>query len=202
MHGPHTISIQDIHGSPVLALLDELFVPSEDYVPKYTYQDYKMPHFKPTKRYDLNYGKVACWQDGGVWIKELSTVELQALTIDRFQESDRILDQAREDEFCSRLRLHGASFWVLPPKWPESLLWCSTIECVKPSKQASFEVGFPSSGGIWVLDTMKRDLKQSERLALKNALNMDERCSVLKTQGAVFCHDIKTCQELADLLAV
>ncbi|KAJ2977949.1 hypothetical protein NUW58_g7651 [Xylaria curta] len=42
--------------------------------------------FEPLKRYSLHYGKVACWQDGGVWIKELTPVEMSSLAIDRFQD--------------------------------------------------------------------------------------------------------------------
>lgn len=79
---------------------------------------------------------------------------MQSLGIDRFYESDRALDQAQEDKFCSRLRMHGASFWTQPPKWPKTLLWCETIEYGQPSKRAaSFEVGCPTTGGFYVLNT-------------------------------------------------
>ena len=110
--------------------------------------------FEPLKRYSLHYGKVACWQDGGVWIKELTPVEMSSLDIDRFQDTPRALEHADEDAFCTRLRMYGASFWQLPPQWPDHVNWCEAVDdCVKPTKKVNLEVGFPESGGVWLLDT-------------------------------------------------
>lgn len=201
--GPYIVYTPDMYGSSVRALFDEMFEISDNYVPIQTYEDAGMPHFKPTKRYDLAFNKVACWQDSGVWIAKLSPIEMQFLGVDRFHESDRALDQADEDEFCSRLRLHGASFWTLPPKWPQKLLWCETIECVQPSKRAaSLEVGFPSTGGVCVLNTTDdRQLRGAERVALQNALTMDERCNIIMDLDGAFCQDARNCPEMDHLLA-
>ncbi|KAI0378817.1 hypothetical protein F5Y04DRAFT_140972 [Hypomontagnella monticulosa] len=158
--------------------------------------------FEPLKRYSLDYGKVACWQDGGVWIKELTAVELSSLDIDRFRDTARALSQADEDAFCARLRMHGASFWELPPQWPEHVHWCDAMDaCVQPTKKVSLEVGFPTSGGVWTLDTSQGwEGLYPRSLGLRNALTMDERCQVLKELGGRFCEDIQTCPEMADLL--
>ncbi|KAI1115449.1 hypothetical protein F5Y14DRAFT_410608 [Nemania sp. NC0429] len=158
--------------------------------------------FEPLKRYSLGYGGVACWQDDGVWIAHLTSVELSFLGIDRFKDTDRALDQADEDAFCARLRMHGASFWELPPQWPYPTVWCEDIECVKPAKEKSFKVGFPSSGGVWTLNTTGGwDGLYPRSLGLGNSLTMDERCEVLRDLGAHFCEDIQDCPEMAALMA-
>ncbi|KAM0326522.1 hypothetical protein ACHAQA_006391 [Verticillium albo-atrum] len=157
--------------------------------------------FDPIKRYSLDYGCVACWQDGGVWIKELTPVEMSSLGVDRFQDTDRASEQADEDAFCARLRMHGASFWKLPSQWPENVLWCESIDdCAKPAKNVSFEVGFPTGGGVWVLDmTQGWERLRPKILGLRNALTMDERCEVIKDVGGVFCEDPQVCAEMARL---
>ncbi|KAI0468143.1 hypothetical protein F4859DRAFT_491713 [Xylaria cf. heliscus] len=163
--------------------------------------DYSVKPFNPLKRYSLDYGKVACWQDGGVWIKQLTPVEMSSLAIDRFQDTPRALDQADEDAFCARLRMHGASFWQLPPEWPENVVWCESIDCVEPTKKVSLEVGFPASGGVWTLDTSQGwDGLYPQSVGLRNALTMDERCEVIKDLGGRFCEDIQACPEMAALL--
>lgn len=158
--------------------------------------------FEPLKRYSLHYGKVACWQDGGVWIKELTPVEMSFLAIDRFQDTIRALEQADEDAFCMRLRMHGASFWQLPPQWPENVNWCEDVDaCVKPTKETSLEVGFPASGGVWMLNTSQGwDKLYPQSVGLRNALTMDERCEVIKNLGGRFCENIQVCPEMATLL--
>lgn len=160
-----------------------------------------MPHYKPTKRYELAFDRVSCWQDDGVWMAKLSPVEMQLLGVNRFGDSERDLDQASEDSFCARLRMHGAHFWTLPPKWPYMFLWCESVECVEPTRRAaSFDVGFPASGGVWVLNaTDRRD--HPERTALRNALTMEERCDALSELGAVFCDDERACPLLESLMA-
>jgi hypothetical protein len=157
--------------------------------------------YEPLKRYSLNYGKVACWQDAGVWIKELTPVEMAAVGVNRFQDTDRALEPARENEFCTRLRAYGASFWQLPPRWPERVNWCEEIDaCIEPTKKISFEASYPTSGGVWVLDTSQGLNKLFPKsLGLRNALTMDERSEVIKQLGGHFCEDIRACREAAGL---
>lgn len=195
----------DIWGSPILALRDQYHRKGNVYVPIYTYEDYELQPPKPIKRYDLEYDKVACWQDDGVWIKRLSPVEMAFLGVDRFEDTERAASQTDESEFCARLGLHGASFWTLPIKWPELHIWCSTIECVEPVKKVSFEAGFPTGGGVWLLNTTSDNvdveiIRFENNVALKNALTMDERCNVIKSLGGIFCQDIRACTTLDNLL--
>lgn len=158
--------------------------------------------FDPVKRYSLDYGRVACWQNNGVWIKKLTPVEMSSLGVNRFQDTDRAPEQADEDAFCSRLRIYGASFWNLPPEWPENVYQCGAIDnCVEPIKKVSLEVGFPTSGGVWVLNTSQGgETLFPKSVGLRNALTMDERCEVIKDLGGVFCEDAQVCAEMDRLL--
>lgn len=160
--------------------------------------------FEPLKRYSLEYGKVACWQDDGVWIKHLTPIEMSSLDVDRFRDTARALEQADEDAFCARLRMYGASFWELPPRWPEHINWCETIDaCVEPTKKVGLEVGFPASGGVWTLDTSRGwDRLHPKSFGLHNALTMDERCEVIQDLGGHFCEDTQACPEMAALLGL
>ncbi|KAI1358406.1 hypothetical protein F5Y08DRAFT_333161 [Xylaria arbuscula] len=144
--------------------------------------------FEPLQRCSLDYGSVACWQDGGVWIKALTPVEMSSLGINRFQDTPRAPEQADEDAFCSRLRMHGA-------------IWCWNIKCAPPTKKVSLEVCFPASGGVWTLDTSGGwDALYPQSVALENTLTMDERCEIIKNLGGRFCEDIHACPEMAGLL--
>lgn len=127
---------------------------------------------------------------------------MSSLGIDRFQDTDRALEQADEDAFCTSLRMYGASFWELPPQWPENINWCEDIDaCVEPAKKVSLEVGFPASGGVWMLDTSQGwDGLYPKNLGLRSALTMDERCEVIKNLGGRFCENIQVCTEMAALL--
>ncbi|KAI0470672.1 hypothetical protein GGR56DRAFT_659968 [Xylariaceae sp. FL0804] len=156
----------------------------------------------PLKRYSLDYGKAACWQEDGVWIKRLTPVEMSALNIDRFHDTDRALDQDDEDAFCARLRMYGASFWHLPPRSPYLTNWCWAVDsCVEPTKKVSLAVGFPADGGVWVLDwSQAPDSLWPQSRGLSNALTMDERCQVIKDLGGRFCEDIQACPEMAAVL--
>lgn len=162
--------------------------------------------FEPLKRYSLNYGKVACWQDGGLWMKKLTPVEMVSLGVDRFRDTDRAPEQAEEDAFCERLRMYGPSFWALPPQWPDDIYSYRNIEFAEPAKELSFEVGFPTSGGVWFLDkggqAWDEDTWPICLGGLRNALTMDERCEVIKELGGLFCEDPQVCPELASLVGL
>ncbi|PQE16995.1 fungal specific transcription factor protein [Rutstroemia sp. NJR-2017a BBW] len=134
----------------------------------------------------------------------LTPVEMSSLGVNRFQDSDRALEQADEDAFCTRLRNYGASFWELPPRWPEHVNWCEEMDgCVKPKKEVRLEVGFPSSGGVWMLDTSQGwDKLPPKAAGLGNALKMDERCEVIKDLGGRFCENVQECPEMAALLGM
>ena len=102
--------------------------------------------------------------------------------------------------------MHGASFWSLPPRWPENKMWCETITaCVKPDIDVQLYTGFTESGGVWVLDrstpqNQDQDQDWTRNYGLENPLTMRERCSVLQAMGATYCESIQACPEFADIL--
>ncbi|EPE30268.1 hypothetical protein GLAREA_12991 [Glarea lozoyensis ATCC 20868] len=164
-----------------------------------------IPAFEPLKRYSLDYGRAACWQDDGVWILRLSPVEMSALGLNRFADTNRTLDLVDEDAFCKRLRMFGASFWELPPRWPEGRPWCYAItDCVEPTRKVSVKVGYPESGGVWWLDTTHTKLLSDalfpKSRGLSKALTMGERCEVIESLGGRFCEDVEECPELDVLM--
>lgn len=165
------------------------------------YDSWTPPPFKPTKRYSLGYGSVACWQNDGVWIGHLTPVELSHLGINRFNDTERSPIQAEEDAFCARLRMYGASFWSLPPRWVYPTLWSEDIRgSVEPAYKVELELGFPESGGMWVLNTTQVPDGELPKFAgLRNALTMEERCNVLEDMGAKFCESMEACPETEGL---
>jgi hypothetical protein len=134
---------------------------------------------------------------GGVLIKGVSAVELLHLNLDRFKEANRSSDPADEDEFCKRLRNLGAVWW--PSEQDEVYAVLGALEEGESEKGAKvIETGWPSSGnGVWVLkyDTKKWKEKFGAML-LELALNMDERCQVIKELGGSFFEDPGACEDL------
>jgi hypothetical protein len=161
--------------------------------------DYQL--LNPQERYTLEYDKVACWQNEGVWIAQLSPVELAHLGIDRFHDTPKSapFKQTEEDLFCSRLRTLGASFWSLPTRWP---LWCEDLAyCADSIIEYKYEIGFPSNGGVWVGNTHEMSVKDLFLWAkMDAALTMDERCGVIRSLGGKFCESLEACDKTKDFL--
>ena len=126
-------------------------------------------------------------------IKGVSAVELLHLNLDRFKEANRSSDPAEEGEFCKRLRNLGAVWWPSEGDEVDALEERDLVE-----ESMVVETGWPSSGdGVWVL---KYDAKKwKERfgaMLLELALNMDERCQVIKELGGSFFEDPGACEDL------
>ncbi|KAI9888349.1 MAG: hypothetical protein M1814_000556 [Vezdaea aestivalis] len=181
-----------------------------------------VPPPDPKLRYDLEYGSAACWPStGGVWIKRMSLVELDYLGINRFNNTNKSDNAVAENAFCSRLESLGASFYSLPEESVrEEICYNDIVHCYEPEIRCDVEVGYPSGGGVWVLDQSSGprwyprigsalndyeygypdpyvDYYQPwtpvRPIALGNALTMDERCNVLKILGAKFCANLESC---------
>jgi hypothetical protein len=128
-------------------------------------------------------------------------VELQHLQIDRFESSERHQDQAREDNFCYRLRLFGGSWYDLD----EYDFW-DNGKCVDlysgqfmPAVEIKREVGIQDDGIMAILDLNDHNLSPENRRALENALCMDSRARVLGWSGAKACVNVSSCPLLQDL---
>ena len=168
-----------------------------------THIDDEQP-FKPTLRYDLSTSKAACWPStGGVWIKSVTAVELDFLGVARLNSVERSTDSAEENKFCTQLRKIGASWYSLPPRWEYPITWCEEMDdCVAPDTKVQLVLGYEEKGtGVWVLD-VSDGMQQFEPgiWALQNALNMTERCEVIKKVGGKFCADMTACEETRKLI--
>lgn len=165
----------------------------------------------PTARYDLDTGFAACYPaSGGVWMAELGPLDLQYLDIPRFKSTERSWDQEEEDRFCDRLRPFGGSWYS--PKFANYLgLGGECTELAEWGATFYIErvVGFPETGGVWVLSGPEEEYWESDGNmdesffdGLKfsqNALTMEEKCMALEMSGAVFCQDISSCSDFEDL---
>ncbi len=121
---------------------------------------------------------------GGVLIKDLDVVNALYLRIDRLAASKRSSNVLEEDEFCERMRRIGATWWADEQEYVDVLLG------VRERTEVEARVlvfGWPSDGrGVWVLRyASDRDVPRDlGRVNL--AVNMDERCCVMKEFGATF----------------
>lgn len=150
---------------------------------------YKIEAVRPFKRYHLGYGEVACWQNGGLWVKSLEPLEMKAIGLNRFQDNERSLNKTEEDAFCAVLRTYGADFYALPPRWLPSVVWSNSIHStVGPDITVSLRTCFPGDGSVWLLDPEKTGYPN---MGLGNTVTMAERCSVFERMGAKFCESLR-----------
>jgi hypothetical protein len=191
------------HSRPKIPEIPEIGTYNDDEHTRFSHHNVE---YNPNKRYDLNTNKLACWPStGGVWIRSQTTpAELLWLGIDRFSNTNRSSSVLEEDQFCSTLRTHGASWYSLPPKYRrETTVWCEDLDyCADPDKRVDLELGFTANGAMWVLDLKDTENPESgvPWQGLQNAVTMDERCEWLKKLGAKFCENFAACPETAQLV--
>lgn len=127
---------------------------------------------------------------GGIIQKLVDGVEMEHLGLSRFRVVDRSYIKEEENEFCRKLLHLGANIWQNEEHYQS---WAQDPE---RDGIMQHEIGYPSSGGVWLLK--RKDLgEQEERLAmLRVCFTMDERCWVLKGLGAKFYRGIEECREI------
>ncbi|CZR66054.1 uncharacterized protein PAC_15955 [Phialocephala subalpina] len=127
---------------------------------------------------------------GKVMQKLVDGVEMEYLGLNRFRIADRSHIKDEEDEFCRKLLRLGANIWQNEAHYQS---WAQDPE---RDGIMQHEIGYPSSGGMWLLK--RKDLgEQDERLAmLRVCFTMDERCWVLKRLGAKFYRSIEECRKI------
>ena len=173
----------------------------------------------PTLRFNPNQSPflktVYCYpSSGGAWIASLTAVELSYLGIDRFNTSYRFPDQTAENAFCNTLRLFGGR-WV-NPSWINYWTYsdCRRMEILDYTRTdftISRYVGFPSRGGVYVLELdfdwrwgdriepVKFEVERKVKRQLQLILSMDEQAMALQNAGARHCPDIWDCPALRDI---
>lgn len=130
---------------------------------------------------------VICWPStGGLIIADRVTpVELTFLNLPRFTSTPRSMNQTAEDIFCRQLRKIGGKWFVSHWDW-----WSKYVKMEKGMKPEEMEVltlGWPESGGVWVLRRQSRwGEDRGNSLRVRNAMSMAERCEAIEMSGGVF----------------
>ena len=131
---------------------------------------------------------------GGILIKEVDVVDMQFLQLDRFNAAQRSSNLIREDEFCARMRKIGAIWWADEQAWIDVQLGIRERTELE-SRQLIF--GWPANGeGVWVLRYANESEVPRDFGKISLAIDMDERCRVMKHYGATFYADAETVHEL------
>ncbi|KAI9783016.1 MAG: hypothetical protein M1816_001630 [Peltula sp. TS41687] len=162
---------------------------------------------QPFKRFDITTSKAACWPSrGGVWIKPMTPVELSFIGLDRFNDSARSYNPADEDTFCQTLRRLGAQRYDFPLGWPFPDARCTELDtCVDPVEPLPLALAFAGNdtySPVWVLNmtTVPVEVRGPREGALKNALSMTDRCTLLEKFGAKYCARLGACEETTALV--
>ncbi|XXG99704.1 hypothetical protein Hte_006045 [Hypoxylon texense] len=131
---------------------------------------------------------------GGVLVLPFCNgVDLTFLQLARFEPAERSDDPAEEDRHCARMRALGA--WKFTSAYE-----FETMEIFHPGvldKKVLVVSAWPPSGaGVWVLTTPMGQGYRKGLARVWNALNMDERCEVVKSLGGTFYEDPGQCPDL------
>ncbi|KAL8842263.1 MAG: hypothetical protein Q9170_000589 [Blastenia crenularia] len=133
---------------------------------------------------------------GGIVLGTVRGVELEWLGLSRSEPSLRSLDPQEEDEFCYQmLRLGG--------QWFKSEAFRDNRESrasggypYDENFPPKLQVGYPGSGGVWVLKQLHSEELPDEFAKVEMAFTMDERCVALEAVGAKFYANISDCTDI------
>ncbi|KAI1408105.1 hypothetical protein F5Y13DRAFT_205085 [Hypoxylon sp. FL1857] len=131
---------------------------------------------------------------GGVLVLPFCNgVDLSFLQLARFEPAERSDDPVAEDQHCARMRSLGA--WKFMSAYEYE-----TMDIFDPGalyKKTLVVAAWPRSGaGVWVLKTPMGKGYEKGLGRVWNALDMDERCTVVKSLGRMFYEDPALCPDL------
>jgi hypothetical protein len=120
-------------------------------------------------------------------VKDNATfLDMNILSLSRFDAAERSFDSAEEDAFCERLRRVDTTWWRYNCEWLDNLIkHCDGL--VTDEQKRIMVYGWPANGrGVWVLR-----YQQSEDLPdgfgkVRMAADMEEKIEVMKVLGAEF----------------
>ncbi|KAL0942011.1 uncharacterized protein CTRU02_204774 [Colletotrichum truncatum] len=141
-----------------------------------------------------------------------SAIDLAHLGLPRTHDTQRPAAPATDDDLATRMLRLGATWW---PDWDTYARHLSRIQVDDVIYDFHFppqtHVGYPSTGGVWVVKLSRDELwfdgfgRRDERtrtwprkpkewdLRMGMALDMDEKCSVIKLFGGTFYEDLEGC---------
>lgn len=159
----------------------------------------------------LKYGaRVTCWPstNDGIWIKQADLVDMNFLAVSRFENTPRQFNTTAEDQFCKKLRMIGAEFWIIPPPFEERAhlgleqFACDTLgECFTPGVVFPYYIAWPqhNKAACYVSVTEAEKRTNSLLNGWHRTMNMDEKCCVIMSLGGKWCHFKSEFPDLQDL---
>jgi hypothetical protein len=159
---------------------------------------------EPNERlHSLNLGRsntIMGWPSvGGIIAAEhMQSVELDFLGLNRFNAVNRTYNVIEEDEICRRLRLVGGKWWS--SYWDFIDATQNKGRKLTPEEEEILYLGWPKSGGAWILRLPDRNHFWYGFDRAKNAHTMEERCMALEMSGATFFENPEDCVYLKPLL--
>lgn len=131
---------------------------------------------------------------GGMLIKEADVVDMRFLRLDRFTAAQRSANLIEEDAFCNRMRMVGAVWWADEQEWIDVQLG---LREMTEAEERRLVFGWPTDGeGVWVLRYESERALPRDFGRISLAVDMDERCRVMREYGARFYDDPGRVEEL------
>ena len=145
----------------------------------------------------LSLGREPClygWPSTGgrLTILSPSAFELDYLNVNRFTTSERADEPATEDAFCLQMKRLGATFI----QWGRALF----IDAEKAAEEIHTILGWPASGGVWVIRETWEALYDRDVGRVKLAKTMEERCRAIEMSGGTFFANPSDCDFTKDLV--
>jgi len=145
---------------------------------------------------------IVCWPSVGgiIVVQDFSSVELDYIGFSPGDQGlERYPEQDKEDELCRQLRRIGGKWW---PSYFE-YVWATEMQMryISATEKEVLLLGWPSTGGVWVVRLENRTVSWEGSNLTKLTSTMDERCEVLKQNGATFYKDPNDCEYVKTLLS-
>jgi hypothetical protein len=159
------------------------------------------PYIEQDTSVRTDFGTINCLvrgypSSGGIVRGTFTAAELDWLGLSRSQTSLRSSDPQAEDDFSFRMLRLGA-------RWSRSECFYDEVSGGYPWPEnypPTLNVGYPATGGVWVLKTQSGDYEPHDFAKVIMAFTMDERCAALEEMGATFYPNVDDCPDIAKSL--
>ena len=111
---------------------------------------------------------------------------------------NRTYNVTEEDNFCRKLRLVGGKWWS--SYWDYVGATQAHKRKMTPEEEQVLYLGWPKSGGVWILRLPNHNYFWYGFDRAKNAHTMEERCMALELSGATFFENPEECDYVKPLL--
>ncbi|KAK3176386.1 hypothetical protein OEA41_007709 [Lepraria neglecta] len=137
---------------------------------------------------------------GGIILGVFTAMELEWLSQSRSKPSSRSPDAQVEDDFSFQMLRLGALWWKSMVLYGKMMSQVSG-GCPWPGGfPPDFYVGYPSTGGVWVLKVPSGEFEPDDFGKVVMVFTMDEHCAALEEMGATFYAIVDECPDVAKSL--